>query len=970
MEATLMVKVELTKIAPRRSFFQSTRDYILKGLVNKESNTYWISIGVTVAALIGGLLYTYLAIQRRAWQDFALIGITISLFIVGIIGAVLAKRGQGKSGIWILLIIGQVSIAISPLFTAQLGVWYAAGIVMSTLIINTLTMEQRQANRASLLGLASGVGALLIDNYVTVFQLSPPRLLLIFIPSVIGFLALVYLTIILLYFPTYHIQLKISVVVISAVILSLSALGFANNYITRRVLLTTVNQTLLLAARQVAGNIDSYLTQIQDMVVNVAQTPYLAYYLNLPPENRPIRSTARSYLVGQNEISHTNYFALLDRNGKVIIHTLYEDTSQLPNYLSENLVLKNSLQRVLLTGVPYMSAPYFIANSQEPYFLIGIRIQDNNQQPLGILVVSFSLTGIQKIISNATGIAGDGSFAVLIDENQMRLVNGIDSDVSFKLIASSDTERIVSLKEQERLPNLPQDQLFTNYPSFQSGIINLSSSPFFSTQESGSGQAINSAAAVRLAQRTWTLALMQPQSIILAPIQQQTRITILFIVAVAVLAIIGSNILARFLSGPIVHLTSIANKASGGDLHLQAPVESQDEIGSLSIAFNSMIAQLRETLEGLEQRVVERTEELTKTSQLMEYRADRLQTVAEVAHEIASIQDPEELLPRVTREISDRFGFYHVGVFLLDKDRKYAVLQAANSDGGKKMLERGHRLKVGQVGIVGYVTGTGQARIVLNVGADAVYFNNPDLPQTRSEIALPLKSGAEVIGALDVQSIEAGAFTQDDIAILATLADQVAMAIENARLYSETKRTVRELQVAQRQYVRQAWGQLVAERKQTGYKLLFGNVIPLQEEQVIQDWENHGQEDDQGRLIVPIVLRGQVIGMINLEDSEGIRHWSEADRQLAEAIADQVGLALENARLLEETQHRAERERLVSEITTKMRASNDTQAILETAVIELRNALGVKSVQVRIQSQGNPDRDDNQNESLHSNDLT
>ena len=455
-----MVNVELTKIAPRRSFFQSTRDYILKRLVNKESNTYWISIGVTVAALIGSLLYTYLAIQRRAWQDFALIIVTICLFIVGIIGAVLARKGQGKSGIWILLIIGQVSIAISPLFIAQLGVWYAAGIVMSTLIINTLTMEPRQANRASLFGLASGVGALLIDNYVTVFQLSPPRLLLIFIPSVTGFLAIVYLAIIFLYFPTYHIQVKISVVVISAVILSLSALGFANNYMTRRVLLTSVNQALLLAARQVAGNVDSYLTQIQNMVIDEAQTPYLAYYLNLPPESRPIRSTARNYLIGQNDIFQTNYFALLDRNGEVLIHTLYEDTSQLPNYLSENLVIKNSLQRVLLTGVPYMSAPYFAVNSQEPFFLIGIRIQDNNQQPLGILVVSFSLTEIQKIITNATGLAGDGSFAVLIDENQMRLVNGIDPGVSFKLIAPSTNERIVSLNSSSSQAESPTVAIF------------------------------------------------------------------------------------------------------------------------------------------------------------------------------------------------------------------------------------------------------------------------------------------------------------------------------------------------------------------------------------------------------------------------------------------------------------------------------------------------------------------------------
>jgi GAF domain-containing protein/HAMP domain-containing protein len=949
-----VINAETPPLLPLRDSTPSIRNYFLGRLANRKVNILWISIAVFIAAIIGTSFYTYLAIQRQEWQDFALSAITISLLIIGIISAQLARKDRGELGIWLLLIVGQVSIAISPLFISKLGVWYAAGIVMSTLIISTLTLEPKQANRASIFGLASGIGALLIDSFITIFQHAPPGLLLFFIPSVVGFLAFVYLIIVFLYFPTYHIQVKISIVVISAVILSLAALGLANYYLTRRVLLNTVNQTLMLAARQVEGNIDSYLTQIQDMVVYQAQSPYLAYYLNLPPENRPIRSTARSNLVSLNDISHTKYIALLDRNGVVLIHTQYDDTSQIPLYLSENRVIRDPIQRVLVTGVPYISPLLFSKNEQEPDFLVVARIEDNNKQPLGILVVSYPITEIQSIVFNANGIAGDGSFAVLLDENHMRIANGIDPEVTYKFIDSLDPVMAESLKGQERIPNLPQGQLSTNYPGFQSGIDNINSTPFFSTLESGTGQEINSSAAVRLTQRNWVLVLMQPQSIITAPIQQQTRITILFVVIVAGLTVIGSTLLAQALSGPIEHLTSIADKAAGGNLNLQAPVESQDEIGSLSIAFNSMIGQLRDTLEGLEQRVSERTIELAKTSQQMEYRANRLQTVAEVAHEIASVQDPEELLPRVTKEISDRFGFYHVGVFLLDKERKYAVLQAANSEGGKRMLARGHRLRVGEVGLVGYVTGSGQARLALDVGADAVYFDNPDLPQTRSEIALPLKSGTEVIGALDVQSIEQSAFTQDDIALLATLADQVSMAIENARLFNETRRTVRELQLAQHQYIHQAWNQLASERPQIGYKYNFGNLIPIQRGQTSQNIEEMVKEG-KSQLAIPIAVRGQVIGIILLEETEGSRHWSENEKQLAKAVADQVGLALENARLLEETQHRAERERLVSEISTKMRASNDPQQILETAVVELRNALRAKSVQVRIQSSLNKD---------------
>src|SRR5690606_34214496 len=129
--------------------------------------------------------------------------------------------------------------------------------------------------------------------------------------------------------------------------------------------------------------------------------------------------------------------------------------------------------------------------------------------------------------------------------------------------------------------------------------------------------------------------------------------------------------------------------------------------------------------------------------------------------------------------ISEKYGFYHVGVFLLDENRTYAILTAANSAGGQKMLARQHRLKVGEQGIVGSVTGSGEPRIALDVGADAVFFNNPDLPESHSEMALPLRSGGQVIGALDVQSTETGAFTHVDVQTLGLLAEQVSLAIEN-----------------------------------------------------------------------------------------------------------------------------------------------------------------------------------------------
>jgi FOG: GAF domain len=198
---------------------------------------------------------------------------------------------------------------------------------------------------------------------------------------------------------------------------------------------------------------------------------------------------------------------------------------------------------------------------------------------------------------------------------------------------------------------------------------------------------------------------------------------------------------------------------------------------------------LRELTRELEKRVGERTRQLAETSlRLQEANRDlarrtaQLEAASEVARRAAAIRDVQTLLDETVRLISQRFGFYHAGVFLVDEAGEYAVLRAASSEGGQRMLARGHRLAVGEVGIVGYVAGTGKPRIALDVGEDAVFFSNPDLPHTHSEMALPLKVGERVIGVLDVQSVEPSAFTDEDVAVLQTMADQIALAIENARL--------------------------------------------------------------------------------------------------------------------------------------------------------------------------------------------
>lgn len=373
---------------------------------------------------------------------------------------------------------------------------------------------------------------------------------------------------------------------------------------------------------------------------------------------------------------------------------------------------------------------------------------------------------------------------------------------------------------------------------------------------------------------------------------------------------------------------------------------------------NLQLTQLRDDLEiRVRERTSElanRNEELANASSQIQRRAAQFEAMAQVARTITSIRDLQELLPNVANLINEYYGFYHVGVFLLDEAGEYAVLVASNSPGGRRMLERRHRLKVGEQGIVGSVAGSGEPRIALNVGEDAVFFNNPDLPETQSEMALPLRSGGNVIGTLDVQSKETGAFTNEDVQTLSLLADQVSLAIENARLFDESNRSLNDLQMLMRQSTREAWKRLPEQQRLLGYRYNAMGASPLKESLILKV-PGKGETDDgmaeTGPFVVPIELRGEVIGNLVVQSPTGSR-WTDDEQDIIRAVAERVALSAENARLFEETTHRAERERLVSEITGKIRSHNDPQAMIETALQELRSALGASRVDILPKTNG------------------
>jgi signal transduction histidine kinase/ActR/RegA family two-component response regulator len=423
--------------------------------------------------------------------------------------------------------------------------------------------------------------------------------------------------------------------------------------------------------------------------------------------------------------------------------------------------------------------------------------------------------------------------------------------------------------------------------------------------------------------------------------------------AVAAWALVTSQI-----SIPAVRLANSTDASawlSGGLVFLLLSVAAITSVTYLMRSLNrslilsqSMVEKLQAQQEALEQEIKERTAK-------MERRAAQLQVAAEIARDTSATRGLDELLNHAVSLVRDRFGFYHAGIFLVDERGEYAVLQAAAGEAGDAMLKQGHRLKVDEVGIVGYVTGIGQPRIALDVGADAVHFKNPFLPETRSELALPLKVGGRVIGALDVQSQRAAAFDQDDMAVFQTMADQLAVAIENARLYQAERSRYREAEalrqaaltlttlvpldqvferiLAELQYVvpydsasvqllKGDQLEIIGGRGFSNLPELLGICIPAQgdnpnklvlesrEPVTVGDararysgfrQEPHVATDIRSWLGVPLLVGDRLIGMLAL-DKHQADFYTETHARAARAYAAQAAVAIENARLYKDLQ--------------------------------------------------------------------
>lgn len=374
-----------------------------------------------------------------------------------------------------------------------------------------------------------------------------------------------------------------------------------------------------------------------------------------------------------------------------------------------------------------------------------------------------------------------------------------------------------------------------------------------------------------------------------------------------------SYYLAKAVSDPIYDLIKTFNKIEQGDLTQRAPVSSTDELGIVTMQFNRMVARLESLQSTLEQQVVERTKQLAASN--------------EVGRVAASSLDPEQLLARVVPLFPEQFGYYYAAIYLLDPSGRWAELREATGEAGKVLKQNHHRLEVSGKSMVGTAIRDQSPRIAQDTSDEKQRMENPLLPYTRSEIALPLMVGDRVLGALNVQSTREADFGPQVIETMRNMAGQVAIALENARLFQEAQQVIRELRTVQQQYLFEGWSGFAEDNEKLEYRI-------------------GDEEDDTSRkLEVPISLRDQILGQILLE---GPGEWSAEQQTLVNAVATQAAIALENARLVSESRQIALRERMVADINSKIWASATIDGVLQTVIKELGRRLNASSATIEL----------------------
>jgi len=557
-------------------------------------------------------------------------------------------------------------------------------------------------------------------------------------------------------------------------LIPLSIVAFLNNRTASQNLTANSDTAIQGAAAEAASAVDTFITERLNDVRTEALRHILTEYLTLPASQRAGSETEAALntdllAMTRRDQTFITSVGLLDKNGLSVADTE-------PSEVGIDKSDRNYFIGARDNQVPYVSPIEISATTGALSIYFSAPVRDSDGNFIGVLRLRYDASVIQSIIRNSAERTNlDSLSLVLFDENHIRLAHNLAPELIFKSVVPLPAEKVAQLQAERRLPSdRPVEELSTNIQTMEDGLNNFENSPFFVAEFHDEGEGDEEGTAVQLNSQPWIIAAGQDQDVFLAPLAEQTRTNSILAFIIAGVVALVAVIVAQTISRPVARLTAVAEQIAAGDNTAVANVETGDEIGTLAKTFNQMTAQLRDFITTLEERVAARTKDL--------------ETVAEVSAATSTILESKRLLQEVVDLTKERFNLYHSHIYLLDEAGENLVLASGAGEPGRQMVAEGRSIPLSREQSLVARAAREQAGVTVNDVTQAPDFlPNPLLPNTRSELAVPMIVGGKVLGVFDVQSDVVGRFGDSDINIQTTLAAQVATSIQNVRSFEQSK---------------------------------------------------------------------------------------------------------------------------------------------------------------------------------------